>query len=109
MRKIGFKEMFYVHLLNHANYCLGVSQIGLGSTSGVVVNYKEIFQLAIKTNATGIILSHNHPSGNCKPSDADISITQKLKVASEYMDLKLLDHLILTSEGYLSLADEGLF
>ena len=106
-RKIDYKEMFYVLLLNHANYCLAVSQIGSGTTSGVAVNIKEIFQLALKANASKIILSHNHPSGNLHPSEADKSITKKVKAGCEALDMALLDHLIITSSGYTSFADEG--
>ncbi len=107
-RKIDYKEMFYVLLLNRANYCLGASQIGLGATAGVAVNVKEIFQLALKTNACSIIVSHNHPSGNLKESQADISITQKIKAGCEALDMTLLDHVIITSVGYMSFADEGI-
>ncbi len=106
-RKMDFKEMFYVLLLNHANYCLGVSQIGTGSTSGVAVNVKEIFQLALKANASKIIVSHNHPSGNLNPSEADKAITRKIKAGCEAMDMNLLDHVIVTSSSYTSFADEG--
>ncbi len=106
-RKMDYKEMFYVLLLNHANYCLGVSQIGTGSTSGVAVNVKEIFQLALKANACKIIVSHNHPSGNLNPSEADKAITRKIKAGCEAMDMTLLDHVIVTSSSYTSFADEG--
>lgn len=106
-RKIDFKEMFYVVLLNNANYCLGYSHISTGSTSGTVVNIKEIFQLAIKTNASAIILAHNHPSGSLKPSEADLRLTRKIKDGCELLDMKLLDHLIITSLSYYSFTDNG--
>lgn len=106
--KICYKEMFYVLLLNHGNYCLGISKIGEGSTKAVVVNVKEIFQLALKTNASGIILSHNHPSGSTKPSSPDIKLTENVKMFAEALEMKLLDHIIITSESYLSMADEGM-
>lgn len=107
-RKMDFKEMFYVLLLNHAQYCLGVSQIGLGATAGVAVNVKEIFQLALKSNASKIVVSHNHPSGNLIPSEADKSITRKIKAGCDALDMTLLDHVIITSGGYMSFADEGI-
>lgn len=106
-RKMDYKEMFYVMLLNKANYCIGISKIGEGGTSGVVVNIKEIFQLALKSNASGIILCHNHPSGNLNPSEADRSITRKVKDACDYIECNLLDHFIITSQSYISFADQG--
>ena len=107
-RKIDYKEMFFVLLLNKANYCLGASKIGLGSTSGVQVNVKEIFQLALKMNASGIVLSHNHPSGNLSPSDADKRLTMNVKSACDCLEITLLDHIIITSNGYYSFNDDGL-
>lgn len=107
-RKINYKEMFYVLLVNRANRCIAVSQIGVGATFGVAVNIKEILQLALKTNASGVILSHNHPSGNLNPSEEDKKLTYKVKSALELMDVNLLDHLILTNSSYTSFADEGI-
>lgn len=107
-RKLDYKEEFYVVLLNRANFVLGVSRIGVGSTSGVSVNLKEVFQLVLKANASTVILSHNHPSGNLIPSDADLNLTQRIKKGCELLDIQLLDHLIVTSESYYSIADEGL-
>lgn len=107
-RKIALKEFFYVLLLNKANVCLGFSKVGVGALDGVVVGVKEIFQLAILSNAAGLILCHNHPSGNLKASQADIQLTQKIKSGCKYFDLTLLDHLIVTPTGYYSLNDEGL-
>jgi DNA repair protein RadC len=79
----------------------------MGSTSGTTVNLKEIFQLVLKTNAVAIILCHNHPSGNLKPSNADIALTKRIKSLADVVDIAVLDHIILTSEGYYSLSDEG--
>ena len=106
-RKLDYKEMFFVLLLNRANYCIGYSVIGVGSTSGVVVNRKEIFQLALITNASGIVVAHNHPSGNLKPSEQDIQITRTLKAGCDLLEMKLLDHLIISSKGYYSMSDDG--
>lgn len=107
-RKLDYKEMFHVILLNKANYCLGVSIIGVGATDQVTVNIKEIFQLALKTNASGIILSHNHPSGNKEPSEGDKLLTRRVKDGAKSLDIVLLDHIIITSMDYYSFADEGL-
>lgn len=108
VRKLDYKEMFYVVLLNKANYCLGVSIIGVGATDQVSVNTKEIFQLALKTNASAIIVSHNHPSGNKEPSEGDKSLTKQVKEGGKLLGITLLDHVIVTSTSYYSFADEGL-
>ena len=105
--KIDLKEFFYVLLLSRSNHVLGVAQIGVGSTVGTVVNVKEIFQLVLKANASGIILAHNHPSGNLKPSHSDRKITQKIANLATMLECQLLDHIILTSEDYFSFADNG--
>lgn len=108
LRKIDYKEMFYLILLSRSNTCLWYSQIGVGSDGGVMVHVKEIMQLALKTNACGIIISHNHPSGNLKASIPDRRLTEKVQEACSFIDVQLLDHIILVSDGYLSLRDEGL-
>jgi len=96
-------------LLNRANKVLGISTISNGSLSGTLVDIRIIMQYALKANAHSIIVSHNHPSGNCKPSENDLSITQKIKEAGKILDISLLDHLILTPDDtYSSFADEGL-
>lgn len=104
--KIDFKEFFCVAFLSRNNYVLGVSEISVGSTHAAVVNVKEILLLAIKTNSSCIILCHNHPSGNLTPSESDIAITRKIKEVCGLCDIALLDHLILSSEGYQSFIDE---
>jgi DNA repair protein RadC len=106
---INLKESFYVLYLNRANKVLGYQLISIGGISGTVVDPKCIFQVALKTNSTGLIIAHNHVSGNPEPSEVDIKITKKLKEAGELLDVALLDHLILLPEGYTSLADEGMF
>ena len=100
--KIDHKEFFLVALLSRHNHVLGVAKTSVGSTNGTVVNIKEILQLAIKTNSCSVILGHNHPSGNLKPSENDISITKKIKEACTLCEISLLDHIILTSEGFYS-------
>ncbi len=105
--RIDHKEFFWLILLNNSNYVIGMSEIGAGNTTGVCVNFKEIFQLAILANAMGIIVAHNHPSGNLNASTSDIQITQKLRESTKLLDITLLDHLIITSEGFRSLSDDG--
>lgn len=104
--KIDLKEFFLVALLSRNNQILGVSVIGIGATNGVCVGIKEIFQLAIKTNSSSIILCHNHPSGKLLPSDFDIALTKKVKEACAFCEIALLDHIILSREGFYSFIDE---
>jgi DNA repair protein RadC len=102
------REEFYILLLNRANRIYGYYLLSQGGTSGTVVDPKLIFSIALKCNAHGIILAHNHPSGNTKPSEADIQITKKVKEGGKLLEIDVLDHIILTSDSYLSFADEGL-
>ena len=105
---IQHHEEFYVMLLNRSNRVLGISCISKGGIAGTVVDVKIILQTALKANASGLIVAHNHPSGNLTASTQDTKITEKLKTACKILDLSLLDHLIITDEGYLSFADEGM-
>lgn len=107
-RTIELHEEFKVLLLNRANQALGVFHLSKGGVSGTVVDAKLIFSVALKCNASNIILAHNHPSGNQKPSSSDLSITRKIKQGCSLLDITLLDHLILTKDGFMSFADEGL-
>ncbi len=101
-------ESMKVMLLNRASRVLGIADLSTGGTNGCLIDLKVVFQYAIKANASSIILAHNHPSGNLKPSDADLSITKKVKDAGKLFDIALLDHLIITpEERYYSMADEG--
>lgn len=106
--KLEFVEQFKVLLLNRANRVLGIYELSTGGVAGTIADPKLIFVAALKACASGIILSHNHPSGNLKPSQADLQLTKKIKAGGELLDIAVLDHLILTSESYYSLADEGL-
>lgn len=106
--RLGFVEEFKVLLLTRSNQVIGIVPISQGGISGTVADPKLIFAAALKANASSLILSHNHPSGNLKPSEADIRLTRKLKEAGQFLDLPILDHIILTQEGYFSFADEGL-
>ncbi|MBK7856658.1 MAG: JAB domain-containing protein [Bacteroidetes bacterium] len=108
MNKIDLVEQFKIILLDRRNSCMGVSTISTGGVTGVVVDPKIIFATALKARATGLVLAHNHPSGNLKPSSEDLSLTKKLKQGGGFLDISIFDHLILTTESYASFADEGL-
>ena len=105
--KIQFVESFKILLLNRANKVLGVVEISTGGVAGTVVDPKLVFAAALKAVASSMILAHNHPSGNLKPSTQDERLTKRLVEVGKLLDLPVLDHLILTSEGYYSFADEG--
>ena len=101
-------EEFWLLILNRANLVIKKEMISRGGVSGTVVDTKIIFKAAIENYASSIIISHNHPSGNLKPSEADIRITKTIKEAGKIMEIPLLDHLIITEEGFYSFADEGI-
>lgn len=101
-------EEFWVLYLNNSNKVLSKSQQGKGGITGTFVDLRLVFKTAFELGATALILCHNHPSGNLKPSEADKKLTQKLKVAGENLDIQVLDHLIVTENGYFSFADEDL-
>jgi len=103
-----YREQFAILLLNRANKVLGWIAISEGGVSGTVADPKMIFQAALLTNASGIILSHNHPSGNTTPSGADKEMTKRIQAAGELLEIKVLDHVILTEAGFYSFADQGL-
>ncbi len=106
---IEYQEQFYLLLLNRANLVLGWINLSKGGTTGTVVDGKIIFTLALKTNACSIILCHNHPSGNIVPSEADISLTNKISKSGQLIDIKLIDHLIVSNYGgFYSFADDGM-
>ena len=105
--RIGYVEEFFVLLLNRSNKVIGWSKVSMGGMNGTVADPKVIFQTALKANACQIVLGHNHPSGNLEPSQADISLTQKMKESGNFLDLPVLDHLILSTESYYSFADDG--
>lgn len=105
---ISLFEEFKVLLLNRANYTLGIYTLSKGGMSGTVVDVKLLMAVALKSAACSMILVHNHPSGNLQPSEADKTITRKIVEGGKLLDLQILDHLIVTGEGYYSFADEGL-
>jgi DNA repair protein RadC len=105
--KIEFVEQFKVLLLNRSQKVIGMYEVSTGSTTNTVYDPKLIFVAALKANACGIIVAHNHPSGGLSPSQADISLTKELKAGGKLLHIPLLDHIIITSESYYSFADEG--
>jgi DNA repair protein RadC len=106
--KIELVEQFKVMLTNRANKVLGIFEASTGGVSGTVADPKLIFAAAIKAGASGVILAHNHPSGNLTASQADIDLTRKMKEGGKFLEIQVLDHIIMTTEGYYSFADEGL-
>lgn len=101
-------EEFWILYLNNANKVLTMHQLSKGGMTGTLVDVRLVLKKALETGAVSIILAHNHPSGALKPSQADKDITSKLKNASVSLDIKVLDHLIITENAYFSFADEGL-
>jgi len=101
-------ESFYILLLDRNNQTIGYAKISQGGVAGTVVDPKIVAQYAVDSLSSAVILAHNHPSGNKKPSQSDIALTKKVRDGLKLLDIATLDHVILTEEGYTSLADEGL-
>lgn len=101
-------EEFWIVYVNNSNKVLQTSQLSKGGITGTLVDVRLVFKTALRLGAVAIILVHNHPSGTLKPSEADRTLTQKLKKAGESLDIKVLDHLIITEKSYFSFADENL-
>ncbi|WP_424495114.1 RadC family protein [Salinimicrobium sp. GXAS 041] len=101
-------EEFWIIYLNNSNKVIDQLQLSKGGITGTLVDVRLALKKALELGATSIILSHNHPSGNLNPSSADKQLTQKLKTAGESLDIKILDHIIVTEKSYFSFADEGL-
>jgi DNA repair protein RadC len=102
-------EEFWVLYLNNSNKVIYKAQLSKGGITGTVVDIRIIFKMAFEQNATGLILSHNHPSGKLMASEADLKITKRIKEAGQTLEIQVLDHLIITENGYLSFQDEGIF
>ncbi len=102
------KEEFWIILLNRANRLIKKEQVSSGGISGTVADPKIIFKAALEQSASSIILVHNHPSGNLKPSNADLNLTKKMKHAGDLLEIPVLDHIIFGDEGYASFADDGI-
>lgn len=107
--KIELVEQFKIMLLNNANRVLGICTLTNGNGRGTIIDAKQVFSVALKANATRIILAHNHPSGGLIPSKNDHVITKKIEVVGHFLDLKVIDHLVVTEEGYYSFSLEGVF
>ena len=102
-------EEFWIIYLNNSNKVISKSQLSKGGITGTLVDIRIVFKTALEMGATALILCHNHPSGTLIPSDADRQITRKLKLAGDSLEIKVLDHLIVTETSYFSFADEGIF
>jgi DNA repair protein RadC len=101
-------EEFWVIMLNRSNSVIKKEFVSRGGVSGTVVDPKIVYKAALDNLASSIILCHNHPSGNLRPSEADTKLTKKLKEAGTLLEIPVLDHLIITDAGYYSFADEGM-
>jgi DNA repair protein RadC len=101
------RELFVAVYLNRANRILGMETISIGGITGTVADARIILKKAIEAQASSIVLSHNHPSGSLKPSDADRQLTVKIKAAAQLIDMTVVDHIIVSDQGYYSFADSG--
>lgn len=106
--KIELIEQFRVILTNRAQKVLGIVEVSTGGVSGTVADPKVIFAAALKAGASGLLMAHNHPSGNLNPSQSDIDLTRKMREGGKLLEIQVLDHIIITTEGYYSFADEGI-
>jgi DNA repair protein RadC len=104
---IELTETFIVIYLNRANNTIGWMKVSSGGLTGTIVDVRIVLGTALKAAATSMILAHNHPSGNLHPSQEDFNLTKRIKEAAKFMDITVIDHLILTDENYYSFADEG--
>jgi DNA repair protein RadC len=102
-------EEFWVLYLNNSNKVIYKAQLSKGGITGTVVDLRLLFKMALEQNATALLLTHNHPSGKLMASDADIQITKKIKQAAQTLEIQVLDHIIITENGYLSFQDTGIF
>ena len=102
-------ESFFLLLMNRANVTIGFVKISQGGTAGTVADIKIIAKYAVDSLASSVIIAHNHPSGETKPSEADLKLTKKCKAGLEMLDIVLHDHIILSADNFCSFADEGLF
>ena len=104
---IEYSESFYAIFLNRINNTIGWSEMSKGGISSTVIDCRELLSLALLSGSSGIILAHNHPSGNLQPSESDIALTHKLTLTAQLLDIKILDHLIISKQSYYSFADNG--
>lgn len=107
MNRIELLEQFKVMFIDHSNHCMGISNISTGGITGCIADPRLIFGMALKARATRIVVAHNHPSGNLVPSKADDDLTGKLVLGGSFLEIPILDHLIVTADSYYSYADEA--
>lgn len=107
-KQLDLRECFWVILMTNSSRVLGISEVAQGTTRGVLINKRYIFQLALLVNASSILLCHNHPSGNLKPSKTDLKETNKVMQLAKLHEMTLLDHIIISSESHLSFVTEDL-
>lgn len=101
-------EEFWIIMLNRSNKVIGRERISIGGVTGTIVDPKVVFRHALENLASYLILGHNHPSGNLTASDADVNLTKRLMACGDELDVRIIDHIIYTDNGYLSFADSGL-
>ena len=106
--KIELLEQFKIMLLDRKNSCLGITEIANGGLDACPIDPRLIYVTALKANACAIVLAHNHPSGNLRESKADIELTHRIMQAGDLLGIRVLDHLIITADGYTSLSDKSL-
>ena len=106
---LNYTEEFKIMLLNNSNKVIGIFDVSKGGQTGTLVDVRTVLTVALSAGSTGICLCHNHPSGTLTPSEADKKLTKKICEAAQLMDIKVLDHIILTQEEYYSFADQGDF
>ncbi|MBN2771834.1 MAG: JAB domain-containing protein [Spirochaetes bacterium] len=107
-KQIDIREEMIILLLDRSNTVLGYQVLSMGGITGTVADIRLLYSTALNALATGVIMSHNHPSGNMTPSQSDIELTRKVKEAGNIMEINLLDHLIISQDSYYSFADEGI-
>jgi DNA repair protein RadC len=100
-------EFMYMLMLNRQHQILGYHQVSKGGITGTIIDLRVIYQVALKANASAIIIAHNHPSGNLEPSETDKKVSREVKDAGKILNITLLDHIILTTDGFHSMADDG--
>jgi DNA repair protein RadC len=108
LNRIELVEQFKILLLDRRNACIALSNISTGGVSDCVVDPKIVFATALKARASGIIMAHNHPSGNLMASQSDIDLTRRISQGAKLLGMQVLDHMIITKDAYYSFADEGL-
>lgn len=103
----GDAEEFRVAALNSKKEVIAEEMLFKGTVDSCLIHPRDVFRFAIKHNASTIIISHNHPSGDCEPSDQDNKVTERIRKAGELLQIKLIDHIIVSSEGFYSYRDQG--